>query len=93
MWNVAGFEMAGYHLDMYPGDHFPHHFHVSCKDFDIRILYRRCNADGVVHYTEVWWTNTRKNWKPLSDREERTLLGLIALYIDQLESEWARMHQ
>lgn len=38
MWNIAGFQMPGYDLDMYPGDHFPHHFHLSCDEFDVRIL-------------------------------------------------------
>lgn len=93
MWNIAGFQMPGYDLDMYPGDHFPHHFHLSCSQFDVRILYRRSDTDGVIYYTEVWRKNTRKKWQPLTAQEERALLDLIDQFFDQLEAEWNRLHE
>ena len=92
MWNIAGFHMPGYDLHMYPGDHFPHHFHLSCVDFDVRILYRQSDAGNVICYTEVWRKNKRKKWKPLTAQEERALLDLINQFFDQLELEWDRLH-
>lgn len=93
MWIIAGFQMPGYQLDMYPGDHFPHHFHLSSGAFDVRILYRQSNAEGVISYTEVWRTDKRREWKPLSTREEKALLDLIDTFFDQLEAEWTRLHE
>lgn len=93
MWNIAGCQMPGYQLDMYPGDHFPHHFHLSCAEFDIRILYRQSDAEGAIRYTEVWRKNKRKKWQPLSAQEERVLLDLIDLFFEELEAEWIRLHQ
>ena len=93
MWNIAGFQMPGYGLDMYPGDHFPRHFHLSCSQFDIRILYRRSDEDGVVRFTVVWRKSKRRNWKPLSSGSERILLHQIDQFFDQLETEWERLHE
>lgn len=93
MWNIAGFQMPGYVLDMYPGDHFPHHFHLSCDEFDVRILYRQSEEKGSILYTEVWRINTKKKWQPLTAKEERALLDLIDQFFDQLEVEWDRLHE
>lgn len=93
MWNIAGFQMPGFKLDMYPGDHFPHHFHLSCAEFDVRILYRQSDVEGVILYTDVWRKIARKNWRPLTAQEEKKLLDLIDQYFDQLEIEWDRLHE
>ncbi len=92
MWNIPEFQISGFRLDMYPADHFPHHFHLSCAAFDIRILYRQSLAEGTIHYTVVWRSSSKKKWKPLSAQEERALLDLIDEFFDQLEAEWARLH-
>jgi hypothetical protein len=84
MWNISGFQMPGYRLDMYPADHFPHHFHLSCAEFDVRILYRQSDEDGVIHLTVVWCKNWRKKDKLLNAQEERTLLALINQFFDRL---------
>lgn len=93
MLEIPGFEMPGYELDMYPGDHFPHHFHLSCAEFDIRILYRKSYTARAVKFTLVWRKGRRKQWKPLSDQEERVLLVLIDQFYEELEAEWIRLHQ
>lgn len=93
MWNIEGFHLRGFRLDMYPGDHFPHHFHLSSDDFDVRILYRQSDRDGRIHYTEVWRSSQRKGWKPLSAKDESRLLVLIDRFFDQLEAEWDRLHE
>lgn len=93
MWNIAGFQMPGYKLDMYPADHFPHHFHLSCTDFDIRILYRQSDRDGEIRYTQVWRRDRRLKWKPLTTHEEKVLLALIDTFFDELEAEWDRLHE
>lgn len=93
MWNIAGFELSGFRLDMSPGDHFPHHFHLSCDDFDIRILYRRSVFEQNIQYTVVWRKSATKKWKPLSAKEEAELLELMNRFIEELEEEWNRLHE
>ncbi len=93
MWTLPRFKLDGFRLDMYPGDHFPEHFHLSCEDFDIRILYLISARRRTIIYSPVWQRGKVRNKAPLNSQQKRILLNLIDTHLAELNTEWIRLHE
>lgn len=90
MAKLDAFQLPGYALEMYPGDHSPPHFHLISDSCNLRIKFNI----SIIRRELAWDSKYPDNLKvcPLSGPEEKLLLELIRKNCKALNKQWKTLH-